>query len=89
MEKDRNIGIISALPVENRILMDMMQDRVEEIFAGMTFYRGEIYGMKVVLFNCGVSKVNAAMYTQLFIDNNAGNCLPLSRAADTGFLFVE
>ena len=75
MEKDRNIGIISALPVENRILMDMMQDRVEEIFAGMTFYRGEIYGMKVVLFNCGVSKVNAAMYTQLFIDRYDPACV--------------
>ena len=75
MEKDRYIGIISALPVENRILMDMMKDSTEEIFAGMSFFRGEIYGRKVVLFNCGVSKVNAAMYTQLFIDRYDPCCV--------------
>jgi adenosylhomocysteine nucleosidase len=75
MEKGRYIGIISALPVENRILMDMMKDRTEEIFAGMSFFRGEIYGRKVVLFNCGVSKVNAAMYTQLFIDRYDPSCV--------------
>ncbi len=75
MSGEKYIGIISALPVENRILMDMMKDRVEEIFAGTTFNRGTIYGRKVILFNCGVSKVNAAMYTQLFIDRYDPACV--------------
>ena len=75
MSEEKYIGIVSALPVESMIIKVMMEDRVEEIFAGTTFNRGTIYGRKVVFMNCGVGKVNAAMYTQLLIDRYKPVCV--------------
>lgn len=37
--------------------------------ASMTFYSGVLYGKKVAVVKCGVGKVNAAVCTQILIDN--------------------
>ena len=69
------IGIISALPVESNIILEQMGERSQGIHAGMTFTEGILEGHEVVLSNCGVSKVNASMYTQIMIDNYHPDCI--------------
>lgn len=73
--KNTIFGIISALPVESGIILDKMTDKTEEVHAGMTFTSGKLCGSPVVLSNCGVSKVNAAMFTQIMIDNYHPDCI--------------
>ena len=69
------IGIISALPVESDIILDRMEDKTQNTHAGMTYTEGLLYGHRVVLSNCGVSKVNAAMYTQIMADQYHPDCI--------------
>lgn len=61
------IGIISAMDLELRELTERMTNKREETLAAVTYYTGEIEGIPVVICNCGVGKVNAAMHTQLLI----------------------
>jgi adenosylhomocysteine nucleosidase len=69
MREYRMIGILSALEVESDIILKNMADKEISVIAGMTFNRGIISGKEVVLATCGVSKVNAALFTQIMIDH--------------------
>lgn len=62
------IGIIGAMDVEVDALKKDMNIKREVKRAGMTFCEGELCGMDAVVVRSGVGKVNAAVCTQILID---------------------
>ena len=71
----KTIGILSALEVESDIILKRMTDKEEAVIAGMTINKGLLQGKETVLATCGVSKVNAALFTQIMIDHYHPDCL--------------
>lgn len=65
------IGIIGALPEEIEQLLDAMTDTVTLSEGGFTLYQGRLEGKEVLLSQCGIGKVNAAMVTQLLLSHGA------------------
>lgn len=63
------IGIICALSIEVEELTKLLENREEKTIAKMKYICGEINGKKVVMTECGIGKVNAAMSTQVMIDH--------------------
>ena len=63
------LGIIGAMDVEVKKLREMMEDPEIQTVAGMTFYQGTIKGKAVVVVRSGIGKVNAAVCTQILIDD--------------------
>ncbi|MCH4890958.1 5'-methylthioadenosine/adenosylhomocysteine nucleosidase [Acidaminobacter sp. JC074] len=63
------IGIIGAMNEEVETLKNEMflEEKVEK--ANMTFYRGVLLDKETVVVTCGIGKVNAAVCTQILIDN--------------------
>ncbi len=62
------IGIICALSIEVEGLTKLLDNKKEETFAKMKYISGTINGKEVVMTECGIGKVNAAMSTQIMID---------------------
>ena len=77
----KRVGILSALPVESGIILDGITDKTEYIHAGMLYTAGRLEDHDVVLSNCGVSKVNAAMFTQIMIDRFHPDCIMFTGVA--------
>ena len=65
--KNLKIGIIGAMNEEVVELTAMIEDRRTRLVAGMAFNEGRIKGRDVVVVECGIAKVNAAMCTQILI----------------------
>ncbi len=61
------IGIIGAMRVEIEALADALENREVEIHGGLTFVKGMLDGVSVVLTVCGIGKVFAAMAAQTMI----------------------
>ena len=61
----KKLGIIGAMQVEIEQLRAQMKNLRETNHAGMTFYEGTLAELPVVVVQCGVGKVNAAMCTQV------------------------
>lgn len=59
------IGIIGAMQHEVENLKNSISDYTEVTVAGILFYKGKIKGSDVVITQCGVGKVNAAMATTI------------------------
>ncbi len=62
------IGIICALKIEVDGLKALMENAEITKKAGLEFTCGKIFDKDVVLLECGVGKVNAAVGTQIMID---------------------
>ena len=62
------IGIICALKIEVDGLKALMENAAITKKAGLDFISGQIFEKDVVLLECGVGKVNAAVGTQIMID---------------------
>lgn len=62
------LGIIGAMMEEVAQLKEIMELAEVVPVAGMDFYKGKISGKDVVVVRSGVSKVNAAVCTQILID---------------------
>ncbi len=77
----KTIGIIAAMESELHTLEQMLQNRAVETLAGMPYYTGTIQDCPVVLCNCGVGKVNAALHTQILLDRYAPDVLIQSGVA--------
>lgn len=73
------LGIIGAMQVEVETLLGVMENVREETKAGSTFYEGVLEGLPVVLVQCGVGKVNAAMCTQVLC-----SCYGVTHLVNTG-----
>jgi adenosylhomocysteine nucleosidase len=60
-------GIIGAMDLETKLLIETMQQAEEMKIAGMVFYTGILKGVEVVVVTSGVGKVNAAACAQILI----------------------
>lgn len=76
--KNRPIGIIGAMDVEVQLLKEALAKGgavSPERFAGMEFFCGEIAGVPVVVTQCDVGMVNAAVHAQVLIDRFTPRCV--------------
>lgn len=65
------IGIIGAMPSELADIRIMLGEAEVKRVSGFDFYINEYKGRKIVNVCCGIAKVNAAVCTQVLIDNFA------------------
>ncbi len=63
------IGIIGAMEEEVKQLTLLMEIEKKVTKANMIFFKGKLYNKNVVVVTSGIGKVNAAVCTQLLIDN--------------------
>ncbi len=75
----KKLGIIGAMRVEVETLKKQMEDLTVTQRAGMTFYEGKLEQLDVVVVECGVGKVNAAMCVQVLCD-----CFGVTHLVNTG-----
>lgn len=75
----KKLGIIGAMTVEVETLKDALADMSAVQRAGMTFYQGKLEGLSVVVAQCGVGKVNAALCVQILCD-----CFGVTHIVNTG-----
>ena len=61
----KKLGIIGAMTMEVETLVSSMENAVSKEIAGSTFYEGNLEGLPVVIVQCGVGKVNAALCAQI------------------------
>ena len=73
------LGIIGAMLVEVEILLSAMNYKVEKTIAGSTFYEGTLENLEVVVVQCGVGKVNAAICAQILC-----SCFGITHLVNTG-----
>ena len=90
------LGIIGAMAIEIETLKETMQDLCFSSHGGMEFCQGTLEGLPVVLVQCGVGKVNAAMCAQILVSCygvthlvNTGIAGSLSAQLDIGDLVVS
>ena len=75
----KKLGIIGAMTVEVDTLKTMLSDLQVTQKAGMEFYEGILDGLRCVVVQCGVGKVNAAMCVQVLCD-----CYGVTHIVNTG-----
>ena len=73
------LGIIGAMDVEVETLLSEMEQVASIKKAGSTFHEGVLMGLPVVLVQCGVGKVNAALCVQILCD-----CFGVTHLVNTG-----
>ena len=90
------LGIIGAMAIEIETLKETMQDMTLSCHTGMEFCEGKLEGLDVVIVQCGVGKVNAAMCAQILCSCygvthlvNTGIAGSLSASLDIGDLVVS
>lgn len=64
----KKIGIIGAMSVEIEMLLAEMTEKKEEMQGDILFRTGKLAGKDIVIVNCSIGKVNAAIITQMLID---------------------
>lgn len=69
------IGIIGAMEEEVNILKEKMSIDAVENKASMEFFKGKLNDKEVVIVRSGISKVNAAVCTQILIDDFNVDCV--------------
>lgn len=62
------LGILTAMSVEFRQLAQMIEDKKEITYGSVTYLSGRIGKNEVVLLQCGIGKVNAAMGVTLLLE---------------------
>lgn len=62
------IGIIGAMEVEVKTLIEAMEETSVRTIARMEFHEGTLYGKEAVIVRSGIAKVNAAVCTQILCD---------------------
>ena len=73
------LGIIGAMTIEIETLKEQMENMQLSCHAGMEFCEGMLEGLPVVVVQCGVGKVNAAMCTQILC-----SCYGVTHLVNTG-----
>ncbi len=64
----KKLGIIGAMDVEVQTLKENLQDLQITHKASMVFFQGKLENLPVVVVQCGVGKVNAALCVQILCD---------------------
>lgn len=62
-------GILGAMPVETQFVRQALENSEASEVMGISFVRGQLGGVDVVLATSGMGKVNAAMTTTLLLDH--------------------
>lgn len=62
------LGIIGAMDIEVATLKEAMREKTERIIAGAVYCEGLLENLPVVVVQCGVGKVNAALCVQALCD---------------------
>ena len=75
----KKLGIIGAMSVEVETLKSEMKNLNVVQKSGMEFYDGVLENLNVVVVQCGVGKVNAAMCAQILCD-----CFHVTHLVNTG-----
>ena len=75
----KKLGIIGAMQVEVETLVEKLEEKSETRKAGSTYYEGILEGLPVVVVQCGVGKVNAALCAQILCD-----CFGVTHIVNTG-----
>ena len=73
------LGIIGAMRIEVETLVQKMENKKESVHAWSTYYEGQLEGLDVVVVQCGVGKVNAAMCAQILC-----SCYGVTHIVNTG-----
>lgn len=73
------LGIIGAMELEVETLQARMEEKNAKEIAGSTFYSGKLQGLEVVVVQCGVGKVNAAICAQILC-----SCYGVTHLVNTG-----
>ncbi|MBQ8834386.1 MAG: 5'-methylthioadenosine/adenosylhomocysteine nucleosidase [Oscillospiraceae bacterium] len=73
------LGIIGAMTVEVETLKESLENMTASTRTGMEFYEGKLEGLDVVIVQCGVGKVNAAMCAQILC-----SCYGVTHLVNTG-----
>ena len=75
-KKHMTIGIISAMDSEHRQLAERLQEKTEvNEAAGFSYVLGTLGGNRVILTQCGIGKVNAAVGTAELIRRYRPECI--------------
>ena len=73
------LGIIGAMAIEVETLVQNLENVKESTHAWSTYYEGKLEGLDVVVVQCGVGKVNAAMCAQILC-----SCYGVTHIVNTG-----
>ena len=73
------LGIIGAMQEEVETLLEKLEGTDRTRIAGSTFYEGKLEGLDVVIVQCGVGKVNAAICAQILC-----SCYSVTHIVNTG-----
>ena len=73
------LGIIGAMDIEVATLKENMENKTEKVIAGSVYVEGVLEGLPVVVVQCGVGKVNAALCVQALCD-----CFDVTHIVNTG-----
>ena len=73
------LGIIGAMEVEVAALKEHMENKKEAEIAGSVYCEGTLEQLNVVVVQCGVGKVNAAICVQILCD-----CYHVTHIVNTG-----
>ena len=65
---EKTIAIMAAMEEEIAEIKDIMENLEQKVISGVVIYQGTINGVKAILVQTGVGKVNAARTTQIVID---------------------
>lgn len=71
----KTIGIIGAMPSELADIRNTLPNAEIRRISGFDFYINEYKGNTIVNACCGIAKVNAALCTQVLIDNFRPECI--------------
>ena len=90
------LGIIGAMEQEVETLLGLLDGKRSAQKAGSTYYEGTLDGLDVVVVQCGIGKVNAALCVQVLCDLygvthvvNTGIAGSLSAALDIADLVIS
>ena len=90
------LGIIGAMRIEVETLLEKMENVTMTKHAWSEYYEGTLEGLDVVVVQCGVGKVNAAMCAQILCSCygvthlvNTGIAGSLNAALDIGDLVIS
>ena len=75
----KKLGIIGAMEQEVETLQKQLHNPKVTEKAGSTFYEGILEGMPVVIVQCGIGTVNAALCVQMLCD-----CFDVTAVVNTG-----
>ncbi len=73
------LGIIGAMEQEVETLLGLLENKKEVVHTGSTYYEGMLDGLDVVVVQCGIGKVNAALCVQVLC-----GCYGVTHVVNTG-----